>query len=163
FTGNTGPHAAQVQVNLVQPAFRKLGDVALMEKVRKLAYDGRFAGSNIFFFSGGIVKRILNFGSDAPIDVQVSGYDLKDARELARKVALEVRGTQGLADTQVSREENYPELDVVVDREKAARLGLTQNEIANTILTSISGDTNTPSVFTDPVTGNEYYIIVQFA
>jgi multidrug efflux pump subunit AcrB len=163
FTANTGPHSAQVQVNLVQPDERKQSDVALMEKVRKLTFDGRFAGSRVYFFSGGIVKRILNFGTQAPIDVEVIGYDLKDARDFSNKVALTMRNIEGLTDVQVAREENYPELDVMVDREKAARLGFRQDEIANTVLTSMSGDTNTPSVFTDPVTGNEYFIIVRLA
>jgi CzcA family heavy metal efflux pump len=163
FTANTGPHAANIQVNLVSPADRHETDIQLMERVRKLAFDGRFAGMNVYFFNGGIVKRILNFGSDAPIDVEITGYDLKDARTLAASVMSEMRGIDGLADVQNRREENYPELDVVVDREKAARLGFSQQEIANTILTSMSGDTNTPSVYTDPVTGNEYYIIVKLA
>jgi CzcA family heavy metal efflux pump len=163
FTANTGPHAANIQVNLVQASERKQSDVQLMDKVRKLAYDGRFAGMNVYFFSGGIVKRILNFGSDAPIDVEITGYDLKDAREFAAKALDQLRGVEGLADVQNKREENYPELDVIVDREKAAKLGFSQEEIANTILTSMSGDTNTPSVYTDPVSGNEYYIIVRLA
>src|SRR5205823_4965197 len=67
FTANTGPHAANIQVNLVPPADRQENDIRLMERVRKLAFDGRFAGMNIYFFNGGIVKRILNFGSNAPI------------------------------------------------------------------------------------------------
>ena len=163
FSQNTGPHAATVQVYLVQPHRRKLSDVQLMELVRKKANDGRFAGVAIYFQPGGIVKRILNFGSQAPIDVEVAGYDLKNARELSRQVANAMRTVDGLTDIQISREENYPELDVVVDREKAARLGFTQSEIANTILTSMSGDTNSPSVFTDPVTGNEYFIVVRLA
>ncbi|MDB4969206.1 MAG: acrB [Myxococcales bacterium] len=161
FSQNTGPHAANVQVNLVQPGERKLSDVQLMEKVRKVAGDGRFAGVAVYFQSGGIVKRILNFGSQAPIDVEVTGYDLKNAREVSRKVADAMRGIEGLTDVQISREENYPELDVVVDREKASKLGFSQTEIANTILTSMSGDQNTPSMYTDPTTGNEYFIIVR--
>jgi CzcA family heavy metal efflux pump len=161
FSQNTGPHAASVQVNLVQPGKRKKTDVQLMEMVRKKTYDGRFAGVAIFFQAGGIVKRILNFGSPAPIDVEVSGYDLKNARELSQKVAVAMRSVDGLTDVQISREENYPELDVVVDREKAAKLGFSQAEIANTILTSMSGDQNTPSIYTDPTTGNEYFIIVR--
>jgi len=72
-------------VNLVQPDARKESDVALMEKVRKLTFDGRFAGSRVYFFSGGIVKRILNFGTQAPIDVEVIGYDLKDARDFSTR------------------------------------------------------------------------------
>lgn len=163
FSANTGPHAANVGVNLVQPNERSLSDQQLLERLRKKVYDGRFAGVNVYFFAGGIVKRILNFGSDAPIDVEIIGYDLKAAAELARKIAFELRSVEGLTDVQIRREENYPELDVVVDREKAARLGFTQADIANTILTSVSGNTNNPSVFTDPVSGNEYYIITRLA
>ena len=163
YSANTGPHAASVQVNLVPPTERTLSDVQLMERVRKLAYDGRFTGASVFLQPGGIVKRILSFGSDAPIDVEVTGYDLKDARTLAARLLDEMRSVDGLTDAQNRREENYPELDVVVDREKAARLGFNEQEIANTILTSMSGDTNTPSVYTDPVSGNEYYIIVRLA
>jgi len=163
FSANTGPHAANVQVNLVPPKQRRETDVELMERVRKKAFDGRFAGMMVYFFNGGIVKRIFNFGSDAPIDVEVTGYDLRDARELAGQVMTQMRGVDGLVDVQNKREENYPELDVVVDREKAAKLGFSQQEIANTVLTSMSGDTNTPSVYTDPITGNEYYIIVRLA
>jgi CzcA family heavy metal efflux pump len=163
FSANTGPHAANVQVNLVQPSQRKLSDEQLLAKLRKAAYDGRFAGFNVYFFVGGIVKRIMNFGSDAPIDVEVSGYDLKDGAQLAQRVKDTLRGIEGLTDVQVKREENFPQLDVVVDREKAARLGFTQSEIAQTILTSMSGNTNTPSMYTDPVSGNEYQIVVRLA
>src|SRR3954466_8887882 len=76
FSANTGPHAANVQVNLVQASPREQSDVQLMDKVRKLAYDGRFAGIHVYFFSGGIVKRILNFGADARSGGEVPGYDL---------------------------------------------------------------------------------------
>src|SRR5206468_9689256 len=55
FTANTGPHAANVQVNLVPPGERHETDVQLMEKVRRKAFDGRFAGMNVSFFNGGIV------------------------------------------------------------------------------------------------------------
>ena len=104
------------------PGERKETDAADGSGAQK-RYDGRFAGSSVFFFAGGIVKRILNFGSDAPIDVEVNGYDLKDARQLAGTILTQLRGIEGLADVQNKREENYPELDVVVDREKAARPG----------------------------------------
>src|SRR5439155_25980975 len=115
------------------------------------------------FSSGGIMKFLLNANAAAPIDVEVQGYDLQKARDFSRALAAEMRQVPGLEDVQISREENYPELDVIVDREKAGALGFSETEVANTVLTSLSGDTNTPSVFTDPVTGNEYYIIVRLA
>jgi multidrug efflux pump subunit AcrB len=67
--------------------------------------------------------------------------------------------TQSLADIEVSREENYPELDITVDREKAALLGISETEVANAVLFSLNGNGQTdPIIYTDPQTGNEYYI-----
>ncbi|MDE3035387.1 MAG: efflux RND transporter permease subunit, partial [Nitrospirota bacterium] len=58
-----------------------------------------------------------------------------------------------------SREENYPELDIEVDREKAALLGVSETDVANAVLFSLNGNGQTdPIIFTDPQTGNEYYI-----
>jgi hydrophobe/amphiphile efflux-1 (HAE1) family protein len=164
FSRNSGPHAGSVQINLVEPALRGKTDVQLMEQARKKVYgEQRYPGATLFFSSGGIMKFLLNANSAAPIDVEVQGYDLADARDYSRAIAGELRTVPGLEDVLVSREENYPELDVVVDREKAGALGFSENEIANTVLTSLSGNTNTPSIFSDPVTGNQYNIIVRLA
>jgi multidrug efflux pump subunit AcrB len=66
---------------------------------------------------------------------------------------------QGLADIEVSREENYPEINVVVDREKAALLGISETDVANAVLFSLNGNGQTdPIIYTDPQNGNEYYI-----
>src|SRR5262249_31535654 len=123
FSGNSGPHAASLQVNLVPPTERKLSDQALMQAVRKkIQSEGKYAGISVFSTTGGILNRIRNFGSAAPIDVEVQGYDLEASRDYTRKIASALRDVPGLEDVQVSREENYPELDVVVDREKAGAL-----------------------------------------
>ncbi|HLL82906.1 MAG TPA: efflux RND transporter permease subunit, partial [Longimicrobium sp.] len=124
----------------------------------------------VFYFTGGIVKRILNFGSAAPIDVEVLGYDLEEGGEYAKKLAAKLRtlvdddGKPLLTDVQSTREENYPQLDVVVDRQKAGTLGLTEQQIAQSVLTSLVGNTQiAPIPYTDPKTGNEYYINVRLA
>jgi multidrug efflux pump subunit AcrB len=65
------------------------------------------------------VSRALNFEAQATIEVEPLGYDLKDARALAREVAPTVAETPEVADVFVSREEDYPRFDIVVDREKA--------------------------------------------
>ena len=82
------------------------------------------------------MTRVLNSGSDAPIQIEQLGYDLKDARDLARMVARTLQDTPGVADPLISREENYPQFDIVVDREKAAMAGLSQRDIAQTALIS---------------------------
>jgi hydrophobe/amphiphile efflux-1 (HAE1) family protein len=167
FVPNTGPHSGTLQVNLVPKTARPLSDVEAMSQVR-LALRSEVAGTQIYYFSGGIVKRILNMGSSAPIDVEILGYDLDVGAEYAKKVLARMRelrdrdGQALLTDVQISREENYPELNVVVDREKAGVLGLTEQQIAQSILASLVGNTQfAPVPYTDPKTGNEYYINVR--
>src|SRR5207253_10147325 len=70
FSANTGPHAGNLQVNLVPKAARSFSDVQAAEKVRATIRDA-LPGTQLYFFVGGIVKRILNFGSSAPIDVEI--------------------------------------------------------------------------------------------
>ena len=158
---NTGPDTAQIQVNLVTPDKRKRNDIELMNIVRK-RIQGAIPGVQTYFISGGIVSRIMNFGSTAPIDVELYGYDLKTAAKEAEVVAALMRKTPGVTDVMISRRENYPELDINVDREKAALAGVNQRTVANTVLTSMSSSLNIfPSIFTDPISGNEYYVVVQ--
>lgn len=158
---NTGPDTAQIQINLVTPDKRKKTDIEYMNLVRK-RIQGKIPGVQTYFISGGIVSRIMNFGSTAPIDVELYGYDLAEAAKEAEIVASIMRKTPGVTDVMISRRENYPELDINVDREKAALAGVSQRIVANTVLTAMSSSLNIfPSIYTDPVTGNEYYIVVQ--
>jgi multidrug efflux pump subunit AcrB len=167
FTQNTGPHAGNVLVNLVPKTARTLSDVAASEKVRKAIGD-TLPGTQIYFFIGGIVKRILNFGAPAPIDVEIVGHDIEAGAAYAKQVMARMRQLDDrdnrpwMTDLQISREENYPELDVVVDRQKAGTLGLTEQQVAQTVLTSLVGNTQfAPIPFTDEKTGNEYFINVR--
>ncbi|MEK7222147.1 MAG: efflux RND transporter permease subunit [Nitrospirota bacterium] len=158
FNPNTGPHTALVQVYLVSPDKRKRNQIQIMNEVRPKVVK-LFPGVLTIFDPGGIVKRVTSFGSQAPVDVEVYGYDLEKARQAVREVDAIMHQTQGLADIQISREENYPEVNVTVDREKAALLGISQTDIANAVLFSLNGNGQTdPIIYTDPSNGNEYYI-----
>ncbi len=167
FTQNTGPHVGNLNVNLAPRAERAQSDVQNAERVRTALKD-QMPGTQFFFFTGGIVKRILNFGAAAPIDVEILGYDLQQGGEYAARLAAKMRtladknGQPLLTDVQVSREENYPELDVVLDREKAGVLGVTEQQVAQTVLAGLVGNTQfAPIPFTDRVTGNEYFVNVR--
>lgn len=161
FSGNTGPHAANVDVNLVPPDKRPFTDIEALEMVRK-KLDGKLPGIQLYFSSGGMMSRIMNFGSDSPIDIEISGFDLDQGGQLAQKVFQIVRNIKGTTDVRMSREDNYPELDISVDREKASRFGLSTKDVAQTVLTSMSGNVNVPTLFSDPVTGKQYNINVRF-
>lgn len=161
FSGNTGPHAAQVQVYLDTPDRRTRSDVQIVNAIRP-RFVGEFPGSLTYFNLGGIISRVLNRGSQNPLEVEVLGYDLDDAPGVAREVARVMRDTPGVADVQVSREGNYPQFSVVVDREKAATAGLSQRDVAQAALFSLNSNVSVnPSIFTDPRSGNQYNIVVQ--
>jgi len=161
FSRNTGPHTATLQVYLSDPDKRARDHKQIFDSIRpKLA--GQFPGTTYGVQFGGIVSRVLNSGSDAPIQVEQLGYDLKDARDLARQVARTIQEVPGIADPFISREEAYPQYDIVVDREKAAMAGLSQRDIAQAALISLASNVSlTPSIFTDPRTGNQYNVVVQ--
>jgi Cu/Ag efflux pump CusA len=113
----------------------------------------------MFFDPGGLVKRVTSFGSQKSIDVEIYGYDFEKARTVIHQVQDLMHKIPGMADIEVSREENYPEVNVVVDREKAALLGISETDVANAVLFSLNGNGQTdPIIFTDPQNGNEYYI-----
>ena len=161
FTGNTGPHAAQVQAYLETPDRRTRSDVEIVAALRP-RFSGEFPGTLTYFNLGGIVNRVLNRGSQNPLEVEVLGYDFADAQVAAREVARIMRDVPGVADVQISREGNYPQWSVVVDREKAATAGLSQREVAQAALFSLNSNVSVnPSIFTDPRTGNQYNIVVQ--
>ena len=161
FSQNTGPHAAQLQVYLADPDKRKRNDRDIVAAIRP-KFGGEFPGTTYQVQFGGIVSRILNFGAAAPIEVEQLGYDLKEAQAVARQVARTLQETPGVADVFVSREENYPQFDIVVDREKAAAAGLSQRDIAQAALFSLNSNVSVnPAVFTDPRTGNQYNMVVQ--
>src|SRR5215204_4782399 len=158
FNPNTGPHTSVISVYLVSPEKRTRDQVQIMNDVRPTVLK-LFPGVAMFFYPGGLVKRVTSFGSQKSVDVEIYGYDFEKAREAIRQVEEVMHHTQGLADIEVSREENYPEINVVVDREKAALLSISETDVANAVLFSLNGNGQTdPIIFTDPQNGNEYYI-----
>ncbi|MFO0724701.1 MAG: efflux RND transporter permease subunit [Myxococcota bacterium] len=160
YSTNTGPHSAYLQVELVPPDQRTLSTTEYISKLRP-ALQSAMPGRAIAFDPGGAMKKVLNFGYSSPIDVELSGYDLKQAHEVAQKLAIAMQGVAGIRDVLISREENFPELDVKVDREKAALLGVSERDVARTLQDSLLGNYSSAPYFEDPRTGNEYFVVTR--
>jgi multidrug efflux pump subunit AcrB len=107
------------------------------------------------------MKFLLNFGSAAPIDVQILGYDFTASDELSKQVYDIVKSTPGATDVLISRDNNLPEARVIVDRVKAGSLGVSVSAVANTVAAAMSG--TVASLFSDPKTGNQYNILVRMS
>ena len=157
FSRNSGTHAANIQVALVPPEERNRSVFEIVNEIRPLVT--KIPGATVFINPGGFLKFLLNFGSNAPIDIEVRGFDLNTGSRLAKQIASIVRSVPGATDVQISRDDNLPELRVSIDRNKAGALGINVATISNTISTMING--SVPSYFTDPVTGNQYNILVR--
>ncbi len=159
FSRNSGSHAANIRVSLVSLDQRKRSVNEIVKAIRPKLMA--IPGASIFITPGGFLRFLLNFGSSAPLDVEVRGFDIATGSELARKVATIVRSVPGATDIQISREDNLPELRVQIDRERAGVLGISVADIANTINTMIDG--TVASLYTDPTNGNQYNILVRLS
>lgn len=157
--GNSGGHSANIRVALVPTNQRKRSVFQVVKDIRPKLMA--LPGASIYITAGGFLKFLLNFGSSAPIDVEIRGFDLDTGTALSKKVAGIVRSVPGATDVQISREDNLPELRVQIDRQRAGVLGIDVAEIANTINTLIDG--TVASLYTDPKNGNEYNILVRLS
>jgi len=109
-----------------------------------------------------IVSQILNFGLPSPLDVQVSGPNVKANRQFIDSLLQKMTGIPGAVDLHVQQAYNYPQIDVDVDRSKAQLLGLTEQNVASNMLISLSGSFQTaPSFWIDPNTGTQYNVVSQ--
>jgi multidrug efflux pump subunit AcrB len=134
---------------------------AYVEKLRDvLNHD--YPGVTFYELPVDIVTQILNFGLSAPIDLQIIGPNLQGNRALAEKMLDEVRYVPGAADARIQQPFNSPNMLVNVDRTRAQMLGLTQQNVAQSLLVALSGSFQTsPNFYLDPANGVEYNVAVQ--
>ena len=121
-----------------------------------------YPGVTFYVVPVDIVTQILNFGLAAPIDIQIVGPNLYANRALAERMLNEVRYVPGAADARIQQPFNDPNLTVNVDRTRAAATGLTQQNVAQSLLVALSGSFQTsPSFYLDPRNGVSYNIAIQ--
>jgi multidrug efflux pump subunit AcrB len=153
-----GPADADIQVQLTEHHHSTAAYVAHLRDV--LAHD--YPGVTFYVLPVDIVTQILNFGLSAPIDLQIVGPDLYGNRSLAEHMLNEVRYVPGAVDARIQQPFNYPNMTVNVDRTRAEDIGLSQQNVAQSLLVALSGSFQTsPSFFLDPKSGVSYNIAVQ--
>jgi multidrug efflux pump subunit AcrB len=124
----------------------------------------KFPDLTFYFAPPDMVTQVLNFGIAAPIDVQIEGSPANQPKNyaLARKIASEISGLPGAADVRVEQVRDTPALLVNVDRTQASYAGLTQRDVANDMLVSLSGTAQqNPNFWEDTIGGVQYSVLVQ--
>lgn len=135
---------------------------AMYRKKLREALTQEFPGSSFYFQPADIVTQVLNFGLISPIDVQIEGPDFSRSYEFARRLKDEMRQIPGLEDVHITQVLDYPALQVDVDRVRAANLGMTQQNVANSMLISLASSALTaPSYFLNPINNVNYTVAVE--
>ena len=146
---NTGPNTANIDVSLVDKNRRSRSDAQIMAALRPEA--AKIPGTTVKF-------EIQSFaGGEAPIQLQVLGTDLTLLNHIAEEISSRVRKVPGTLDVDTSWRVGRPELEVKVDRLRAASQGLSTAMVASALRTAIQGSTDTKL----RAGGNEYDIRVQ--
>jgi len=121
-----------------------------------------FPDSIFYFQTADIVSQVLNFGLSAPIDLQIQGADIHQSYALGQAILSQIAKIPGVADPHIQQVMSYPDLQVVVDRQRAAEVGVTQLQVADNLLTSLSSSAGVaPNFFLSPVNGVNYFVAVQ--
>ena len=121
-----------------------------------------FPGAVAYFQSADIVTQVLNFGASSPIDVQVEGQDWTKTYPLALKLEQAMKEIPGASDVHIAQQIDHPTLRVDVDRARAALVGLTEHDVASSLLTALSSSSLTnPNQWVNPQNNVNYTVAVQ--
>ncbi|MGD1083789.1 MAG: efflux RND transporter permease subunit, partial [Verrucomicrobiota bacterium] len=157
--GTVGPFDAEILISLNREDHHPTAGY-----IRKLRHDlnQAFPGVAFFFQPADIVSQVLNFGLPSPIDIQVLGRDQVANSRIAGEIADQLRQIPGAVDVHVQQMFDLPNLQVTADRTKLHEVGLTQHDVAASLLVALSGSFQTaPSFFLNLASGVSYNVASQ--
>src|SRR6202171_4511819 len=157
-TGTIGSQDGDIQISL-KPVHRPTADT--LRSLREQP-PVRLPGVTFSFLPADIVSQILNFGSPAPLDLQVRGPDLGAHFRYAAELLRRIRLVPGVADARIQQSPSNPGFNVNVDRAQAQYLGLTERDVTNSLLVMLAGSSQVaPTFWLDPKNGVQYPIVMQ--
>ena len=160
YTPNSGPQDAFVLVQLAQHHARST--FFYVDELRK-KLPQQFPGIEFNFDTGGMLSAALNGGLPAPINIQVEGNKLEVAHEIAEKIKRHAETVRGAVDVRIQQRLDAPQINIDIDRVKAAQVGLTQEEVVKNVVTALNSSINfAPSFWIDEKNGNHYFIGAQY-
>jgi multidrug efflux pump subunit AcrB len=157
-SGLTGAADADVLVSLKEKHHRTADYVrTLRDKLPQ-----QYPGATFYFLPADIITQTLNFGLPAPIDIQIDGADIAANARVADKMLKELSHVRGIADLRIQQQADYPKLHIDVDRTKALEAGYTEQDVADSVLVSLSGSFQvTPMFYLNPKNGVNYNLVTQ--
>jgi CzcA family heavy metal efflux pump len=131
--GATGtPNKSQISINFLERTIRKQNSFITLDEIRQAV--GAVAGAEIK-----VEAEEMGPPVGAPISIELSGDDFRTLTVWSNRIREEIRSIEGLVDLKDDYDEGRPEIEVIVDREKAALLEMSTAQIGSVVRTAISG------------------------
>jgi multidrug efflux pump subunit AcrB len=157
-TGVTGTQDGDVQIKLAEE-HRPTAEYVrtLREKLPRL-----FPNATFSFLPADIISQILNFGSPAPINVQIAGNDMNANFRYADLLLRKLKHIPGVADARIQQSAATPTFNIDVDRTRAQYVGLTERDVTNSLVVDLAGSSQVaPTYWLDTKTNVSYSIVMQ--
>lgn len=151
----SGSNTGSIRLRLVGKSERSRSDEEIAGEIRK-----RFAGIpgariRVRTATSNQMSRFMGGGDR--LEIQVRGHDLEESFRLASSIQKSIEAVEGVTDANLSRTAGAPEDLIIIDRIKAAELGLSVQQITSVLETALSG--SNAGEFVDE--GREYPMLVQ--
>jgi multidrug efflux pump subunit AcrB len=158
-SGVIGESDAEILIGLKPD--RRMPTVHYVDELRRQLAQA-FPGTQFFFQPADMVSQILNFGVPSPVDIQLVGPSIDQNYAIAQAITARIQHVPGAVDVHVQQLRSAPTLFLDVDRTQAQSVGLSQQDVANSVLLSLSSSFQiNPSFWVNPATGIEYNVAVQ--
>ncbi|MFM0372479.1 efflux RND transporter permease subunit [Paraburkholderia aspalathi] len=157
-TGTVGSQDGDVQIALNE------GHRPTEEYVRLMRerLPREFPGVTFSFPPADIISQILNFGSPAPIDLQIRGNNLTANYAYTDRLLRQVRDIPGVVDARIAQSHGNPTFNVNVDRTRAQLLGITERDVTNSMVVNLAGSSQVaPTFWLNNANGVSYPIVMQ--
>jgi multidrug efflux pump subunit AcrB len=156
--GTIGPQDGDIYITLDEH-HRPTADYV---RILRRRLPQQFPSVGFAFLPADIISQILNFGAPAPIDVQVIGPDHDANETYAQEVLRRMKLVPGLVDARLQQSTHYPTFQVKVNRTQAAAYGVAEQDVTNSLVTSLAGSSQVaPTFWLNPRNGVSYPIVIQ--
>ena len=132
---SSGTHEAVIQVNLEEHFKVNMDD--LKERIRERIHN-RFPGVKISFEPIELTEKIMAQGASTPIEVRISGKNMKDIEGYAYRLMERMKTIPFLRDIQIPQPLKIPVINISFDRNKLALMGLTMENVSRSITDATS-------------------------
>ena len=156
---NSGTHESVIQINLNEEFKGKMDD--LKESLRQ-SIAQKFPGVKISFEPIELTEKIMAQGASTPVEVRISGKNMEQIKDYSEKLVDKMKTISFLRDVQIAQPLNFPTVNITIDRQKLALMGLSLENVARSITAATSSSRYTSKNFwLDDKTSYTYQTQVQ--